>query len=236
MLDKNTSPLIYVSNNACLDFQFQKITPQKLWSIETSLSVGSNQSKRLGQREAVVDGHTSITGNADSSVYVINPAISFVQAGFVYSYLWKLNRNKLPIFIGGQAENNFYYSGLGADTWFFNQLSISPVCRMILFDNQKSKIETEIDFPIFSYLIRQPYTLDPSLPVNSYFQAYLKTGSHISSLTDFQKINFKLNYYYHICENKTIGLSIKFFWMNYGNISDRNLKAYSNSLSITYLF
>ncbi len=236
MLDKNASPLIYVSNNGCLDFRFQKRTSQKIWSIGTSLSVGNNQSKRFGQRRAVVDGHTSITGDADSSVYVINPAISFVEAGLAYSYFWKLNTNKLNVFIGGQVKENFYYSGLGADTWFFNQLSILPVCRLIIFDEQKSKIETEIAVPVFSYLVRQPYTLDPSLPVDSYFWAYLKTGSHVSSLNDLQKINFRLNYFHQISERKTVGLSYKFMWMNYGNISDRNLKAYSNSLSVTYIF
>ena len=47
ILDKNVTPLIYVSNNGMLGFKYQKKKPTKLWDIRASLSIGSNQSKRF---------------------------------------------------------------------------------------------------------------------------------------------------------------------------------------------
>ena len=236
LFDKNASPLIYVANNGYVGFRLEKEKNNRLWNIGTSISVGNSQSKNLSKRQAVVKEHTSIMGEADSAVYLINPAISFVETGLVYSYYWKLNAEKLKTYVGGQIKDNFLYSGLGGDTWFFNQLIIMPSCQVLLIDKNKSKVKTELSVPIVSYLLRQPYTLDPSLPVNSYFIAYLKTGSHISSLNDLQQVNYKLNYQYQISKEKAIGLSYKFMWMNYANIPERNLKAYSNSISLSYTF
>ncbi len=236
ILDKNVSPLIYIANNGELSFRFQKTGEKYLWNIGGGVSIGSNQSKRFGQRSAVVYDHYDIYGNRDSTVYNINPGLSFIQASLFYSYYWKLNTEKKKMYVGGIIKDNFYYGALGADTWFFNQLSISPSFRMKLFSFNKFKIDAEFSTPIFSYLLRQPYTLDPSLPVNSYFKAYLKTGSEFATINQFQQVNINIKFAYELNSGNQIGLSYYFMWMNYANIPDRNLNAFSNSILISYTF
>ena len=234
--DKNVSPLIYVANNGILSFQFQKAKTKKLWNIGGSISIGSNQSKRFGRRSATVYDPFDINDNRDSVIYDINPSLSFIQASLYYSYYWKLNTNRNKMFIGAIAQDNFYYGALGADTWFFNQLSIMPSYRIEFLNTYKSKIDVEFSTPLFSYLIRQPYTLDPSLPENSYFKANLKTGSSIATINEFQQVNIKARYSYKLKSGNKIGASYNFMWMNYANIPDRNLRAYSNSILISYTF
>jgi len=233
--DKNVSPLIYVANAGALSFQFRKTKKKTLWDIGGNVSVGSNQTKRFGQRSAVAYDPYDITGNRDSTVYTINPGLSFVQAGLFYSYNWKLNTNK-RMYTGGIVKDDLYYGALGADIWFFHQLSISPVYKVEILNTARSKIDAEISVPVFSYLLRQPYTLDPSLPENSYFKAYLRTGSSAATLNKFQQVNFSLKYFYELSSGDMIGVSYLFMWMNDANIPDRNLKAYSNSILISYSF
>ncbi len=236
LFDKNMSPLVYVANNGYLGFLLEQEKTTKVWNVDASISIGSNQSKRFGQREAVIDEASSITGEPDSAVYNINPAFSFLEANLAYSYYWKLKPGKTKILIGGQVKDAFLYSGLGGESWYFNQLSIMPICRINIFDNKTSEVAANLSIPFFSYLFRQPFTLDPSLPVNSFFGANLKTGSHISSLNEFQQVNLKLNYRYLIAKEKAIGLSYKFMWMNYANIPDRNLRTYLNTIAVSYTF
>ena len=236
ILDNNVSPLVYVANCGLLSFQFQKTKSKNLWNIGGDVSMGSNQSKRFGRRHAVVYDPYDITGNRDSVVYDINPGLSFTRASLFYSYYWKIKAEKAGMYVGGVLEDNFYYGALGADTWFFNQLSVMPAYRVVLFNKTKSRIEAEISTPLFSYLLRHPYTLDPSLPENSYFRAYLKTGSSFATVNEFQQVNLKLQYHHSIEGGREVGLVYDFMWMNSANIPDRNLKAYSNSLLISYTF
>ena len=90
--------------------------------------------------------------------------------------------------------------------------------------------------PIISYLVRQPYTLDPSLPLDSYLKAYINTGAHFTWLKEFEQLNLVINYQYQLNEKRSLGLSYKFMMMKYTNIKDHNLQAYSNSLLVTFSF
>lgn len=236
LLDKNSSPLLYSAHAGQIGGQLKKNKTNTMWDIAANFSIGSSQSKRFGQREAIVYDHYLLNGKRDSSIYVLNPGLSFVQGELTYSYYWKIKNSQSPIHVGGIVKDNFTYSALGADTWFFNQLSLMPSFRMELFNSPKSKLETELSIPIFSYLVRGPFAKDPSLPITSYFIANLKTGSNVASLNKFQQINFQLDYQYQLNNKKSIGISYKFMWMNCANIPDRNLQAYSNTFQLTYTF
>lgn len=77
-----------------LSFQFEKTTAKHLRNVGGSISIGSNQSKRFGRRAATVYDHYTVNGNRDSTIYDINPSLSFIQASLHYSYYWKLNTKK----------------------------------------------------------------------------------------------------------------------------------------------
>jgi hypothetical protein len=236
ILDRNVSPLIYVANNGMLSCLYQKTKTKTIMDIGGSVSIGSNQSKRFGRRTAIVYDPYDINDHRDSSVYTVNPGLSFIQASLFYSYYGKLNTNKSKMYVGGIIQDNFYYGALGADTWFFNQFSIMPSYRIEYSYKHKSRFETEFSIPVCSYLLRLPYTNDPSLPENSYFKAYLKTGSFISTINKFQQVNLRFSYHYSLEKGGQIGLSYYFMWMNDKNMPERNLKAYSNSILISYSF
>ena len=236
LFDKNVSPLIYTANNGILSLSYQKMKVKNAWNIGIEVSIGSMQSKRFGRREAIAYDPYNINGSRDSVVYEINPGLSFTSASLYYSYFWKLNTKKQKMYLGGIVQDNFHYGALGADVWFFNQLSIIPAYSIEIAISSKSTIEAELSMPLFSYLIRQPYTLDPSLPENSYFKANLKTGSAFGSINKFQQFNIKLKYRYTLKSGNQIGLRYNFMWMNYANIQDRNLRAYANSILVSYTF
>ncbi len=233
-LDKNVSPLIYIAQNGFIGGRFQKEQAQQQWNLEATVSIGTNQSKQFGKRELTLYDPYSLNGERDSSVYILNPGLSFIQGTLAYTHYWKLNASFADMHIGARVNDNFIYGALGGDVWFLNQLSISPSYKVRLLTYSKFKIDGEISVPIFSYNVRQPYTLDPSLPENSYFKANLKTGSQVVTLNEFQQANIKVDGSYNLKNGKSIGLTYRFMWMNYSNIPDRNLKAYSHTLSIYY--
>ncbi len=236
MLDKNTSPLIYIANAGTLEGAFEKQKNGKHWDIGLGLAIGSNQSKEFGKREAIAYDHYTINGTRDSSVYKINPGLSFLQASFQYSRMWKLKKAQRDIDLGARLYNQFTYTAIGADTWFLNQLSIMPVAKTKIYEYYKASLNAEVAIPVFSHMVKPPYAYDPSLPENSYFKAYLKTGASFMSINKFQQLRLRLNLRYQLNEKKALEVSYRFYWMNISNINKENFKAYSNTIAAVYKF
>jgi len=235
-LDKNASPLIYAANMGILDVGLEKQTASNsIWNIHVQFGIGNNQSNQFGQRKAVIYDPHPITGFRDSIVYLINPGISLLQATLSGAYLWEFQDSKFQVHLGGKLYDQFLYGALGSDVWFFNQLSIAISGRGTIYENQKSKLDVGLDLPVFSYLLRQPYTLDPSLPEENYLNAHLKTGSQWNTLDKFQQVKLEMNYWYKSNGNAKVGLAYQFLWMNDRNYPDRNLKMYTHSISLNYL-
>lgn len=236
MLDRNTSPLIYTANTGSIGFQFRKIKDNKMWTINSAISIGSNQSKRFGKRTVNVFDPFNIYGNRDTTIYDLNPSLSFIHSKLSFSYQWRIGTKKAPLFLGGEIKDEFTYSALAGDVWFFNQLSLSPTFEIHLFEKKSSQITANFSLPLVSYILRQPYTLDPSLPIQSYFLANLKTGSSVVTINKFQQLNFKTGYNFTFKSEDKFGVSYQFIWLNVSNLEDRNLKLYSNSLLFSYTF
>ncbi|MDW3649376.1 MAG: hypothetical protein R8P61_20070 [Bacteroidia bacterium] len=234
-LAKNTSPLIYVSHNLLLGFSLEKQKNRSLRNLQLSIGLGSNQAKGLGRREAVIYDPYDISGNRDSSVYDVNPLLSFAQLGFQFEQVWSISGQK-PIYAGIKIEDRFSYAGMGADSWFYNQLSIGPSFQANLLNLDQSQLIARLSFPLLSFILNQPYTLDPSLPESSYFKAYLKTGSSLKTLNEFQQVNLLLSYRIDLLSGKQTGVNYQFMWMNDQQFPERNLRAYSNSISLFYQF
>lgn len=237
ILDKNISPLIYVSNNGVIGFQFEKIKRQRVWNIGLSFSFGNNQPKHFGQREYLYYSGYSVDGSRDSVVYIINPTLSFLHTNIYYSYLWKISTKPIIMFLGATCTESYCYSGIGGNTWFFNQASLMPLFRTerSIIKN-KYKINTELSIPICSWLLRQSYYIDPSISEESYFKAYLKKGSSVATINKFQQANFKCTIKYQLSNKHQMGLSYLFSWLNYSNIPNRNLRMYHNTVFINYTF
>lgn len=234
-LAKNTSPLIYVSHNLLLGLSLEKQKSRSLRNLQLSIGLGSNQAKGLGRREAVIYDPYDISGNRDSSVYDVNPLLSFAQLGFQFEQVWSISGQK-PIYAGIKIEDRFSYAGMGADSWFYNQLSIGPSFQANLLNLDQSQLIARLSFPLLSFILNQPYTLDPSLPESSYFKAYLKTGSSLKTLNEFQQVNLLLSYRIDLASGKQTGVNYQFMWMNDQQFPERNLRTYSNSISLFYQF
>lgn len=232
--DLNTSPLVYSSNNGIFTFELSRTAGRTILNTEISLSAGNNQSKQHGRRTAFVLNHYSLNGDRDSSQYDINPKFSFLKPEIAIEIMWKIVNRKSILYAGLRLEEQFAYTAMGADVWFFNQTNLRSEIYMPIISSSTKKLTANISSPFLSYLLRQPYTLDPSLPESSYMKAYLKTGSNICSYKQFQSITIKLHYAQIIWQEKLIGVTYKFNWINYANIPNRNLKQYTNSLSINY--
>jgi hypothetical protein len=175
----------------------------------------------------------NIYGDQDSIVYIINPGLSFINASLGYSFKKSLSQT---LWLGAEVSNNFYYGAIGADIWFLNELSVSPLIEKLWLDGNKHKLKSSLSIPVLCYLVRQPYTLDPSLNMPNYFIMYLNTGSLVTSLNRFRKINLDIYYSYQLKTKKEIGVAYKFMLINFANYENRNLKAYSNNFSLMYTF
>jgi hypothetical protein len=235
ILDRNVSPLIYSSNNGYLSTTYFRNKENKKWNIGLNISAGSSQSKRHGRRTAVILDAHPIVGQADFTLYEINPGLSYIDVELFYSMLWQVKDNN-PLYAGFELSERLFYGGLGADTWFFNQVSIMPSVQKTIYNKQPYRVDIRGSIPLFSYLLRQPYTLDPSLPEESYLKAYLKSGSSFATLNEFQQFNLKADFTYQLKNGKRVGMSWLFMWMNYNNIHNGNMRSYSNSILFNYQF
>lgn len=235
MLDEAASPLLYVSNNGLLSFNYDKGFQSKSWELGVTLSVGSNQSKRFGRRFATLIDDYTFDGERDSSIYELNPSLSYVQASLYYTRYWKIN-SAMPIQLGARIHNSLFYSGIGADTWFVNQFSLMPAVRTKLIQRDKVQVRSELTIPVLSYLLRQPYSLDPSLPINSYLRAYVMTGSSFVTPLQFQQINLKLSCQYSLDNDNKLGLVYTGMWMHNRPFPERSLSLYSHAISLSYAF
>lgn len=233
--DRNVSPLIYSSNNGIISATYLRKKQNKQWNIGLNLAAGSSQSKRHGQRTAFIIDPKPLIGESESTEYVLNPGLSFVNVELSYTLHWKINSNE-DMRVGFGLSELLYYGGMGADTWFFNQISIMPSFQKTIYKKEPYRVDIKASLPLLSHLLRQPYSLDPSLPEENYLKAYLESGSSIATINEFQQLNAGADFIYQLGQDKSVGLSWLFTWMNYSNIPDRNLKYYSNSFVLFYQF
>lgn len=238
LIDQNYSPLIYHAHNLSLDYQFQKTKQKSIFETSANLAIGNNQPKGIGQRTFILeDSYYDINGNKERDEITFNPFISFgqIHANVAYYKPIKQNSNN-SLWLGGSADEVFTYSGVGADTWFFNELSVSPTLKWKHQFQQNAQLETNLSFPIAAYLVHAPYSVDPSLakPV-SYVQMFLETGSNIATINDFQKVNFNTTYQFE-WQNRTIGLRYSFMYFNYNLYENRDFSAYTNEFGVVMNF
>lgn len=237
LIDQNYSPLIYNAHNLSLHYQYQKSTQKSIFETSAKFAIGNNQPKGIGQRTFVLeDSYYDINGNKERDEITFNPFISFGEIAANLAYYKPIQQSKNSLWFGGTLSETFSYSGVGADTWFFNELSLSPTLKMQYQFNNNSQLEANLSFPIAAYLVHAPYSIDPSLakPV-SYFQMFLETGSNIATINDFQKINFNTTYQLK-WQNRTIGLRYRFMYFNYNLHENRDFSAYANEFGLIMTF
>lgn len=234
---KQVSPLIYAANNAFVGGRFLREKGAHHWMLRSSLSLGSNQAKGIGRRKALVYDPYSLNGSRDSFTYDINPALSFIQGTLSASYYRSIRRSEeYAVSIGGIFDHQLIYGAMAADLWFLYRMSLMPSVRLERSMPGEGKLSAEMSIPVLSYLLQPPYALDPSLPEPSYFKAYLKTGSAMSSFQDFQQMNLLLSYEHRLNDQRSIGLNYRFLWTGYADKPVSSINAYSNTVSLFYTF
>ncbi len=233
ILDLNASPLLYSSHSCLVGITYKKDLKTNFYEAGLNVSVGNNQSKRHGKRTVNVPNQPDFFGHYDSTVYTLNPNLSYIYGELFYKNLWHINSGGL--YAGYNIFDRFQFSGIGADNWFFNQLSIQPNFTCIVPAGDRQKLDISISTTVLSYVVKQPFTLDPSLPITSYFKAYLKTGSSLESFNTLQQVDLQINFTRDLSNDKGIGMMYEFSWLNHNEIKDRPLGIYSNSISVYYL-
>lgn len=230
LLDRQNSPLVYSAHSATLGTGFSRTKSKSVWGLSLATAIGSSQSKRFGQRTATFKDPYDIYGVRETYVIEGNPSLSYVHLNMTYTYLRKLTIGQKDFRIGADLGNDFFMSGIGLDTWFFNNLSLSPVISTQFKLSDAARVPVTITFPLLSYVVREPFAKDPSIPLDNYIEANIKTGASVATLDTFQKMEFTVGYRRDWKSNWDIGLDYTFYWYHYQHPD--HLRAYSNQLSI----
>lgn len=230
LLDRQNSPLIYVAHSAVIGTDFLRIKPQSVWGLSFSSAIGNSQAKRFGQRSVEFEDPNDIYGEHETYTVLGNPGLSYVQASLGYSYQSKVAIGTQGFLLGCQLENEFFMSGIGLDTWFFNNLSLSPIVSTAFELSDGSRIPVSLSFPLVSYVVREPFGKDPSIPLNNYIEANIETGASFATLNKFQKIDFTIGYRRNWTSKWDIGLDYTFYWYQYNEPNELN--SYSNRVTI----
>jgi len=233
-LDLNASPLLYAANNGKLGIGYEKRNENGLWKAGCTVSLGSNQSQRHGVRNAAYPNKPDIFGESDTTFYELNPGLSFLSWSLDFSRYWNLGSKSSLLGLG--LSNKHFYGAIGADTWFFNHLDIKPAYRQEFSISESFQLSFELATTLLAYIVRQPYTLDPSLPLNSYLNANVRTGSSLATVNSFQNFEFSSALRRSMSNGNDVGITYQFAWLNHKRNEGRNLGMYSNSLALSYNF
>lgn len=233
-LDLQHSPLVYSADAGALSVHFSRHFDQASWELGLSLAVGSQQARRFGQRSAYVIDPADIYGERDSFLYVLNPGFSFARASLHGGRYWVLPVDAFRLELGFRAEDVFQFAGLGADSWYFNQLTIAPALRA---DRALGPgiLEAQASMSVLAYTIGLPYVLDPSSPNYPNPWLFIQAGSQIQTLNTFKQARMRLDYRIPIGGHQ-IGLAYQWDWFQHQAHMDRPLSAYGHSFQFTYSF
>lgn len=230
LLDRQNSPLVYSAHAGVVSVDFSSIKPQSVWGLSLSTAIGNSQAKRFGQRIVDIYDDYDIYGEREFSTVYGNPALSYVHIHLAYAYQRKVVISHKNFQVGAKIGNDFFLSGIGLDTWFFNNLSLSPLISTQFELKNGSRIPVKLSFPIASYVVREPFGKDPSIPLDNYIEANIKTGASMATLDKFQKIEFTAGYRSNWQSKWNLGLDYTFYWYHYAKPD--HLRTYSNQFTL----
>ncbi|MEO1449902.1 MAG: hypothetical protein AAFV07_10260 [Bacteroidota bacterium] len=233
-LDLQHSPLMYRAHAGQLSAQFARHHEKGSWQLGLTLAAGGQQAQRFGQRTAYVYDPYDIYGERDSVQYVLNPAFSFGRASLHFARFWRLPVDKVQLEVGFRVEDVFHYAGLGAATWFFNQLTLAPAVKG-MYPVGPGRVEAEISSSLIAYTLGLPYVLDPSTPNYPNPWSYVETGSHLGTVTSFRQAQMKLAYSIPLGSHE-VGLGYRLDWLQSQPKDYQPLSAYGHTIQFTYNF
>ena len=153
----------------------------------------------------------------DSFQYQISSL--FIHANLEATYLRKLNPNSgsdIGYWLGGTLNDQAYYADEVANfPWLMNLADLGPTFKMDYQGVSRHSFSLKIDIAAVALLSRSVYALFPKSNKDKNVNAFLKQGTRLTSVHQYQKVNVEFNYSYHLSNRIALGGTYGFRWMKY---------------------
>lgn len=212
-LDEHASPLLYKANaTPLIGLNYTHRGTRSYFSIKASGGAGSANPGRFGSRD-----YMTRWSEKDSFQYQISSL--FVLAELEATYFKKLNPSSagtLNYWLGGTISERAYYADEVANMpWMINAAEFSPGFKIDYQPRSRHLFSVKIDLAGVAFLTRNVYGLFAKSNKENNVVSYLKQGTRFTSLHQYQKVRFELNYTAQVSRRIALGATYGLKWLHY---------------------
>ena len=212
-LDELASPLVYkASAKPLAGLNYTHSGARSYFTIKASGGAGTANPKRFGARD-----YMTRWNEKDSFQYQISSF--FAHAQLEATYLKKLNPSSggaLGYWLGGTLNEQAYYADeVGNMPWLINTAEFSPAFKMDYRSGSAHLFSVKIDLAGIALLSHNVYGLFAKSNKENNAVAFLKQGSRLTSINQYQKINVELNYTAQVSHRISLGATYGLKWLHY---------------------
>ena len=222
MVDKQASPLKYKSSEKTFLIGYEHENASARFDMKINGAFGDFFPSAFADRQWYNPGFNSDGAHKkDSSIIKGRLYSARIKMGY-YSVLSpgysKPGNNSIHSqgYIGGSLNNQIYYSDNIIRAGWLNSTSVNADYAYRILINTKHHINLKLSIPLFARNSRLPYHNTISAGNgDSNVKTFFKHGSRVTSIIDFQNIQFDASYEYAM--SKSIGIGLQYFgqWLHY---------------------
>ncbi|MEZ5070711.1 MAG: hypothetical protein R2751_07035 [Bacteroidales bacterium] len=230
MLDRLVSPLPYQSNMVPISLAYQSRTENGLFEVSLDLLPGmADNTGEFKDRAVVLSGYNG-DGNITSSELALAPSF-FGGDELTVKYLRRLNRpasSGVQLYAGAECKQFFYLSFPMVPILFHSELSLGPSLAADWQAVEGTTLRASASLPLLSLITRLPYSTDPVDGEHGYLYVTYRTGSRLTSVHQYQRVNLGLEFQKQMGDGWSLGAAYRFCWL--GDSARPELHAYANSI------
>ncbi len=212
-VDDNASPLMYKATSfPTAGLNYTHVNARSYFKMQLSGGTGNANPAKFGARD-----YMTRFNDKDSFQYQISSM--FVHANLEATYLRKLNPSStgsLGYWAGGTISDQAYYADEVANNpWLINTAELSPALKVDYQNSLKHNFSVKVNFAGLALITRSVYGLFAKSNKDNNVAAYLKQGTRLTSVHEYQKVNVEFNYGYHVSNRIAVGGTYAFRWLHY---------------------
>jgi len=226
-LDKNSSPLVYLSRPKNLRIFYNLESNAFLFSLELDARMGGNTPKYHSDRTLFFQ-EEDYKGNKEDKKF---PAGGSLLAGRIslgaYYKIPSTQESTFKVAVGGRFMNELFYPQGWNTGGMFNALSFSPEAVTQHRVNEHHQFTASVRVPLVARLTRLPYDNTVSAPDKNQVQGFFSNATWVNP-SKFLAPAMTLGYNYQI--NTRWGAGLNYEWGWYNIQTPQTMKAMSYSL------
>lgn len=228
ILDRNTSHLVYASNNPLLKVRLTGIHSHGLVRGQITAGRGQLFSRDFPNR-TITFSEEDVHDQIKNVEVPMRGNLSFLRCSMEYLRKVQTSGNFVT-YVGGRLQEEVNFSQGFVTPGLMNSFSLAPSLET-QFTGQQSFFSIGISIPLIAFITRSAYHNSVSLPEIKRFNGFWKNGTSFQSISDHREINIYARYFQSI--NKRLSGGIEYNFSSLRNKIPRDLSKVDHEFNIT---